>query len=248
MALSDRKISGFSQSVSALADRPEMTAAALKAVFDSRTDNEVKSAVNGVIDDLISGAAASEIKAGDVSIVSRFEACEDDVDTLYRENVSLDTRLSALEGHGYYKIADIEVDGENVPCTSAIRVEQDENGDPFSLDGLTVLLEVPATEHANGILYLRSGTTTVGQRMCVSDAAARACVIEARFAGVWRTFWSYDSTLHANAPALYASLAQNYSSLPRKITSIGLALGTKNTGTAVFPVGTKISIYGRCGI
>ena len=50
--LNDRKIQDWTQAVSSLADKPQMTAAALKAAFDGNT-NQVKPAFNGLIDDLI---------------------------------------------------------------------------------------------------------------------------------------------------------------------------------------------------
>lgn len=58
--LKDRKIIDWTQPVSSLADRPQMTAAALKAAFDSNT-NQVKPALNGVIDDLTGTDGATNI-------------------------------------------------------------------------------------------------------------------------------------------------------------------------------------------
>lgn len=52
MALSDYKIEQFAKPVSALADKPQMSAAELKAWFDSNSENELKSSVNGMIDEL----------------------------------------------------------------------------------------------------------------------------------------------------------------------------------------------------
>lgn len=60
MALIDRKVSDWSQSVSSLDDKPQMTAADLKAAFDSNS-NQLKPAINGIIDDLTGSQGASNI-------------------------------------------------------------------------------------------------------------------------------------------------------------------------------------------
>ena len=53
MSLNNYKINTFSKPVSALADRPRITAAELKAWFDSNTTNEIKSSINSLIDALV---------------------------------------------------------------------------------------------------------------------------------------------------------------------------------------------------
>ena len=60
MALNDRKITDWTQPVSSLDDRPQMAAAALKAAFDSNS-NQLKPALNGVIDDLTGTGGAGNI-------------------------------------------------------------------------------------------------------------------------------------------------------------------------------------------
>ena len=60
MGLLDRKITSFVQPVTSLDDKPQMTAAALKAAFDSNS-NELRPALNGVIDDLSGTGGAGEI-------------------------------------------------------------------------------------------------------------------------------------------------------------------------------------------
>lgn len=59
MALINRKITGWAQPVVSLDDKPKLTAAALKAAFDSNS-NELKPAVNGLIDDLIGTGGAGK--------------------------------------------------------------------------------------------------------------------------------------------------------------------------------------------
>lgn len=69
MALNDRKITGWAQPIVSLDDKPKLTAAALKAAFDSNS-NELKPAVNGMIDDLTGTGGAGEIGVSPVEGVS----------------------------------------------------------------------------------------------------------------------------------------------------------------------------------
>ena len=69
VALINRKITGWAQPVSSLDDKPKLTAAALKAAFDSNS-NELKPAVNGLIDDLTGTGGAGEIGVSPVEGVS----------------------------------------------------------------------------------------------------------------------------------------------------------------------------------
>ncbi len=57
MALNDHRIVNYSNPVSSLPDHPSaegITAAQLKAVFDSNANNEIKTSVNGIINNLLS--------------------------------------------------------------------------------------------------------------------------------------------------------------------------------------------------
>lgn len=60
MSLEKRKLSTWIQPISSLDDRPKLTAIELKSAFDANT-NQLKPAINGVIDDLIWNKGASEI-------------------------------------------------------------------------------------------------------------------------------------------------------------------------------------------
>lgn len=65
MSLEEKKISAYSDSIKNLSDCPSddgITAAELKVIFDGRTDKEVKASINGIIDELTSNDAASQIK------------------------------------------------------------------------------------------------------------------------------------------------------------------------------------------
>lgn len=59
--LKNRKITGFVKPVTALADTPKMSAQKLKEWFDSNSTGELKTAVNGMIDDLTGPDGASNI-------------------------------------------------------------------------------------------------------------------------------------------------------------------------------------------
>lgn len=60
MALIERKIDNWSQSVSSLLDKPRMKASELKAAFDSNS-NEIKNAINSIIDELTNSQGASNV-------------------------------------------------------------------------------------------------------------------------------------------------------------------------------------------
>ena len=63
MALSDKKIVSYEVNIKDLSDTPSadgVPADQLKAMFDARTDDEVMSSVNGVIDELLDSGAVAE--------------------------------------------------------------------------------------------------------------------------------------------------------------------------------------------
>lgn len=62
--IANRKISTYKTSIKALSDTPNtdgLTAEDLKALFDGRTDSEVKDSINGIVDDLKSVDGAANI-------------------------------------------------------------------------------------------------------------------------------------------------------------------------------------------
>ena len=64
MALNEKKITSYADNVKSLSDYPSddgITAAQLKAIFDGRTDKEVKSAINGIIDELTATTGAAQL-------------------------------------------------------------------------------------------------------------------------------------------------------------------------------------------
>ena len=57
MALIDKKITVYVDNIVDLSDRPNengITANQLKAMFDGRSDKELKTSLNGIVDDLVS--------------------------------------------------------------------------------------------------------------------------------------------------------------------------------------------------
>lgn len=71
MALKDLKITSYKDNISELPDTPSssgITATQLKAIFDGRTDKEIKEAINGIIEILSSVNGASNVSATPVKV------------------------------------------------------------------------------------------------------------------------------------------------------------------------------------
>ena len=117
--LKDRKIIDWTQPVSSLADRPRMTAAALKAAFDSNT-NQVKPALNGVIDDLTGTDGAMNIGTSPIDGVT---------------GTDVQTMLAFLKG-----LIDLREPTENVDQKLALKADKavtDKHVKTVSFDGKT---------------------------------------------------------------------------------------------------------------
>ena len=87
MALNEKKITSYTDNVKNLSDYPSddgITAAQLKAIFDGRTDKEVKSAINGIIDELTATTGAAQLGTADGGSVQ----------------TALDSKVSAQAGKG----------------------------------------------------------------------------------------------------------------------------------------------------
>lgn len=87
MALNEKKITSYTDNVKNLSDYPSddgITAAQLKAIFDGRTDKEVKSAINGIIDELTATTGAAQLGTKDGSSVQ----------------TALDSKVNAQAGKG----------------------------------------------------------------------------------------------------------------------------------------------------
>ena len=101
--LKDRKITGFARPVSALADTPHMSAQKLKEWFDSNSTGELKTALNGAIDDLTGAAGAANIgtEYGVLSDVLTYLREKTGSDKEYSEFLSFLARHTALAGEAY---------------------------------------------------------------------------------------------------------------------------------------------------
>lgn len=102
MSIQDRRIEEWRNPIAAEADRPNRSAADMKAIFDSNT-NELKDALNGLIDDLMAGSATVSFEPASV-----------------RENISAADTLAVILGKLAKFFADaqtalnvVKIDGEN---------------------------------------------------------------------------------------------------------------------------------------
>lgn len=100
MAFLERKIGAWSNPVSSEADRPARTAEEMKAVFDSNS-NQLKDAVNGLIDDLHSPAAAGRIGSAGIERIGGSTVFEQLLSLRdYAESMGIDNgTLVSVNGH-----------------------------------------------------------------------------------------------------------------------------------------------------
>lgn len=110
--LKNRKITGFAKPVTALADTPKMSAQKLKEWFDSNSTGELKTAVNGMIDDLTSSDGASNIGTayGVLNDVLTYLREKTGSDEEYNNFLSLLARLTKQSQEAYDQYVS-EVDG-----------------------------------------------------------------------------------------------------------------------------------------
>ena len=140
MALSDKKIVSYEVSIKDLSDTPSadgVSADQLKAMFDARTDDEVMSSVNGVIDELLDSGAAAQLGERDGTVQQALDACvrSDGVKAIRVDDdgfieVSLDGQSWQAAGSGGHLILDAQ--GSAMPQRSRLQFEntgvRDENG------------------------------------------------------------------------------------------------------------------------
>lgn len=93
MSIAKNKIEQYSTGVEQLPDQPKMTAAELKAIFDGRSNNEIKAAINGLVEALLDQTAAGEIGAVD-PITAAKTTVQAVLQALYK---ALDARAKAAE-------------------------------------------------------------------------------------------------------------------------------------------------------
>lgn len=144
MALTDNKITSWTNPIVNEADRPQRTASEMKAVFDSNS-NQLRQALNGLIDDLSENGAA-ELPASPLDGVDgitveeqlaglkqyadeREEAAKEYAENLAFESGSADMRQAVYDPQGkardVYAYADESV--ENLRGDTAVSLAKKEN-------------------------------------------------------------------------------------------------------------------------
>lgn len=166
--LNDRKITDWTQPVSSLDDRPQMTAAALKAAFDSNT-NQIKPAVNGIIDDLTGTTGAGNIGVEAIAgvtgttiqaMLAALKALIDLCDTEENVDDKLDLKADKTTTDKLVKTITLNAD------TGVFTIKTDD-GTTTTID--TMLEKIPINCYLDGqefVLVLDDGTE---QRADLSD-------------------------------------------------------------------------------
>ena len=109
MSISSRKITTWTSPVADEIDRPERTAAALKAVFDSNS-NQLKTALNALIDDLAGTGGSAEIGSAAIgglsgeTVYTQLEALYNQVRDTFLYATALPTSGSALTDKTEYRV------------------------------------------------------------------------------------------------------------------------------------------------
>ena len=78
MAIIDNKIGAYRVNIKDLSDTPSadgVSAEALKALFDGRTDEEVRQSINGIVDELTGSSAAAQIGERDGTVQQALDGC-----------------------------------------------------------------------------------------------------------------------------------------------------------------------------
>ena len=141
MALSDKKITNYKDGVNVetLPDYPSAegySADTLKKIFYGRTNDEIKNAINGIIDELLSNTAAGQI------------LCEDgkSIEEKLKEGLSVTdkNRLTVAFEHTYNKNNPHEVKASQVETNNGLSVEEklsQNNRDIAGVDDRVKILE-----------------------------------------------------------------------------------------------------------
>ena len=125
MAISERKITDWTNPITSEEDRPKKSAADMKAAFDSNT-NQLKTALNGAIDDLSAGdvdvtfAEAEEranIDSGEThaTIFGKIKKWFSDLGPVAQAYKEDQGTLRFLRGDGIYAVPEVGEAGNGVP-------------------------------------------------------------------------------------------------------------------------------------
>ena len=177
MALNEKKITSYTDNVKTLSDYPSddgITAAQLKAIFDGRTDKEVKSAINGIIDELTATTGAAQLGTADGGSVQ----------------TALDSKVSAQAGKGLstndyttaekQKLSGIAAGATKTIVDAALSASSE---NPVQNKSVKAALDTKANKAAPIIqnkLYVQTGTTDgatpAAPHMSVFPVSGGACI------------------------------------------------------------------------
>ncbi len=177
MALNEKKITSYETSVASLSDYPSddgITAAQLKAIFDGRTDKEVKTSLNGVIDELTAQTGAAQIGTADGSTVQ----------------AALDSKVSAetgkaLSSNDYTTAEKQKLSGIAAGATKTVvdAALSDASVNPVQNKAVKTALDAKASKTAPIIqnkLYVQTGTTDgttpAAPHMSIFPVSGGACI------------------------------------------------------------------------
>ncbi len=130
MSLTDNKISTWTSPIVGEADQPSRTASEMKAVFDANS-NELKTALNNLIDALVASggsaeigsAAFSDVEAG--TVLSQLEALRELLDDRV-ESISIGTVTTGAAGSS----ASVSVSGTMPHIVLSFTIPKGDAGDP----------------------------------------------------------------------------------------------------------------------
>lgn len=174
MALNDKKITSYTDNVKSLSDYPSddgITAAQLKAIFDGRTDKEVKSAINGIIDELTATTGAAQIGTKDGNTVQ----------------AALDGKVSSDAGKGLSsndftdtekaKLAGVETGANRTVVDSTLSAE---SANPVQNKAVQAALDSKVSAQAGKGLSTNDYTTAEKQKLSgIAEGATKTIVDEA---------------------------------------------------------------------
>lgn len=173
MALNEKKITSYTDNVKNLSDYPSddgITAAQLKAIFDGRTDKEVKSAINGIIDELTATTGAAQIGTKDGGSVQ----------------TALDGKVSSDAGKGLSsndftdtekaKLAGVETGANRTVVDSTLSAE---SANPVQNKAVQAALDSKVSAQAGKGLSTNDYTDTEKQKLSGIAEGATKTIVDA---------------------------------------------------------------------
>ena len=190
MSISNRKIDAWTSPVVSETDRPTRTADALKAVFDSNS-NQLKAAHNALIDDLAGTGGAAEIGAAAIdgltgaTVQSQMESLNTKVFSVLK---TTEESNRYLDGNGNYTVPQIGAAANGVPLGGA-------NDNFLMKAGTTDFMTVWAgAESARSALNVADGADNTGAAVAAASAVTTlgdTDTIPAYSSGLKKITWAY---------------------------------------------------------